>query len=87
MRHPPCVQAIYPLLIIVIVSLNWSPIEHGITDVNLTGHRTSRAPIDGHEGEGITMSTVVMTDTLHSRYTQEVAIGESEGKDVEAVGV
>ena len=58
-----------------------------MTDVNLTGHRTSRAPTDGHEHEGITMSTVVMTDTLHSRYTQEVVIGESESKDVEAAGV
>ncbi|TBU33820.1 hypothetical protein BD309DRAFT_55444 [Dichomitus squalens] len=78
------VIAIYPVLIIVIVALNWSPIEHSMTQVNMTGHGAPGSPHDARDHEGFTMSTVVMTDTLHSQYTQDDVIEDPRQKDTEA---
>ena len=68
-RHP-WGQAIYPVLIIVIVALNWSPIEHGLSDGGGMHWRAT----DVDEGpypptatrlnlNGATMSSVLLTDS------------------------
>ncbi|KAM5539188.1 hypothetical protein V8D89_007061 [Ganoderma adspersum] len=63
--------AIYPVLIIVIVALNWSPIEHGLTDgthlVNGddAGCQPTRVTLNR-----ATLSTVVIGDTIQMRCLQ-----------------
>ncbi|PIL26784.1 hypothetical protein GSI_11120 [Ganoderma sinense ZZ0214-1] len=71
------VIAIYPVLIIVIVALNWSPIDHGLT-------RTDGTHLAGEDGacaptrvtlNRATMSTVVIADSIQMRCVQD---GDSE---------
>ena len=63
------VQAIYPVLIIVIVALNWSPIEHGLSDgTQLAGE--DACPPARLDLNRATMSTVAIADSIQMRYVQ-----------------
>nr|VWP02360.1 MDR efflux pump ABC3 [Ganoderma boninense] len=80
------VIAIYPVLIIVIVALNWSPFEHGLARTDADGAPLGPGGEDGGACQptrvtlnvnGATISTVVFTDTSGMRCIQE-SPGESE---------
>ena len=54
------------MLIIVIVALNWSPIDHGLSGgTNRDCEGTS--PPTRLESSGAMMSTIVMADTVQTR--------------------
>ena len=62
-------QAIYPVLIIVIVALNWSPIEHGFSNgTHLAGE--DACPPTRLDLNRATMSTVVIADAIQMRCVQ-----------------
>ncbi|KAM5539185.1 hypothetical protein V8D89_007058 [Ganoderma adspersum] len=64
------VIAIYPVLIVVIVALNWSPIEHGLTDgAHLASEDTACQPTRLTLNRA-TMSTVVLAETIQMRCGQ-----------------
>ena len=71
-RACACGQAIYPVLIIVIVALNWSPIEHGLTEgTRLEGEDAGCQPTRVTLNRATTMSTVVIAgETIQMRCIQ-----------------
>ena len=72
-------QAIYPMLIIVIVALNWSPIEHGLSGSAGTVYEQGRPPTRLDLDRAATTSTVVVGDTIQMR-----CVRNEENGDVDA---
>ena len=70
-------QAIYPVLIIVIVALNWSPIDSALTrtDATSVGGEDACSPASLYF-DRTAMNTIVVVDTLHVRCVRD---GEGDG--------
>ena len=62
-------QAIYPILIIVIVALKWSPLGQGFGDsILITDESGGHSPTHLRSFDRATMSNDEMTDTTHTVY-------------------
>ena len=69
------------MLIIVIVALNWSPIEHSLQllsdSANLAGEASHPPSLDFNR---TTMSTVVIGDTIEMRCVQNEEDGDADAE-------
>ncbi|KAM5539183.1 hypothetical protein V8D89_007056 [Ganoderma adspersum] len=77
------VIAIYPVLIVVIIALNWSPIEHGLSDgdgTRATDEGVPYPPTHLDLNRATTRSTVVITDTIQMQRIQNDEDGAADMK-------
>ncbi|KAM5539166.1 hypothetical protein V8D89_007039 [Ganoderma adspersum] len=73
-------QAIYPVLIIVIVALNWSPIEHGLSGCDGSGMRGVPRELASPHPPTMMVSTVVLTDTMRMGYGIQIQNNLNDGR-------
>lgn len=67
------------MLIIVIVALNWSPIEHGLSGSAGTVYEQGRPPTRLDLDRAATTSTVVVGDTIQMRCVRTRNEEDSDG--------